>query len=299
MILVLALAAGLVVVAVLVRLLQQGASAPFSAVGQALKPLLVPVVELINEPAFVYCASALIVLSALAAILFYWLRVITPERERLRRAEVEVKLLSRPVAGQWQEELKMIGEALGREGVLQSAWAAFAHDAAEHRRLPLRRFADYANQDPSSPLNRGAGLMAALPSYYTSVGLILTFVGLVVALYFAARGFRSGDMAEARQSIIQLLNASAFKFLTSVAALISALLVSVAHRTAISRLRQQTYQLIALVDQRLETHRLAMAMEPGSQQDTLGRLDLILDELRGMRAALASMQTGVRERAVS
>jgi hypothetical protein len=110
------------------------------------------------------------------------------------------------------------------------AWNEYVHEMDRSANGNTRSFSDRVSSGVLNRHREEAGLMSALPGYYTSVGLILTFIGLVVALYFAAKGFRSGGMDEARASIIQLLNASAFKFLTSVSALVSALLISLVHR---------------------------------------------------------------------
>ena len=54
------------------------------------------------------------------------------------------------------------------------------------------------------------GFMSALPGYSPRSDFILTFIGLVVALYFAAKGFRWETLSRRAEAILQLLNASAF-----------------------------------------------------------------------------------------
>lgn len=127
--------------------------------------------------------------------------------------------------------------------------------------------------------------MQALPGYFTWLGLILTFIGLVVALYFAARGFRSGDIAEARTSILQLLNASSFKFLTSVAALSGALLVSVAYRFCISQLRSESERTVAYIEAYVSLWRdLMRPKQPATDSLTtvVDRLDLLIASVNSL-----------------
>lgn len=127
--------------------------------------------------------------------------------------------------------------------------------------------------------------MQALPGYFTWLGLILTFIGLVVALYFAARGFRSGDIAEARTSILQLLNASSFKFLTSVAALSGALLVSVAYRFCISQLRSESERTVAYIEAYVSLWRdLMRPKHPATDSLTtvVDRLDLLIASVNSL-----------------
>lgn len=268
-----------------------GAAAFTSWAVEAVKPSAGFVLNLINSPAFVNIAAATLLLSAVAVIVLYIQRVVRPQMELLRRAEFDVAALPKPTAGDWRSAITAITDILGRRGALLSAWSGFAQDALDEDRLPPRRFAFYAQSDATSELNRPGGLMAALPSYYTSVGLILTFVGLVAALYFAARGFRSGDMNEARQSIIQLLNASAFKFLTSVAALGGAFMISICHRAAQSRLRHQAWRLLSVIDLHLQSARggASRARENG-EAAIIGRLDTMIAELSALRAAIEPLK---------
>jgi len=127
--------------------------------------------------------------------------------------------------------------------------------------------------------------MQALPGYFTWLGLILTFIGLVVALYFAARGFRSGDIAEARTSILQLLNASSFKFLTSVAALSGALLVSIAYRFCLSQLRSESERTVAYIEAYVSLWRdLMKPRHPATDSLTtvVDRLDLLIASVNSL-----------------
>ena len=127
--------------------------------------------------------------------------------------------------------------------------------------------------------------MQALPGYFTWLGLILTFIGLVVALYFAARGFRSGDIAEARTSILQLLNASSFKFLTSVAALSGALLVSIAYRFCLSQLRTESERTVAYIEAYVSLWRdLMKPKHPATDSLTtvVDRLDLLIASVNSL-----------------
>jgi hypothetical protein len=281
--------AGLLALALLLRWSQS--SDGFGAgLSLGIKTALIPLVHLVNAPGFVYGAATVIVLSAFVLILLYRQRVVVPRLNALKRAEFQVKALAAARPGDWRGACAEIGTVLARHDVLSSTWPVYVQEAADAGRLPPRRFAFYAEADPSSEWNRQGSLMGALPGYYTTIGLILTFVGLVVALYFAARGFRSGDMAEARQSIIELLNASAFKFLSSVAALFSAFMVSIAHRIGQSRLRLQTARLLAAIDGHLQAARIGAPDGPGEAGEQLSaKLDRMIAELAATRAAVESL----------
>jgi hypothetical protein len=77
-----------------------------------------------------------------------------------------------------------------------------------------------------------ARFFAAAHSYFIGIGLVLTFIGLVAALKFAATGVASPDLAVAKDALDALLAAAAFKFMTSIAGLGSSLALSIATRAA-------------------------------------------------------------------
>lgn len=288
----------LLVLAALVRLFQSpNALDAIGDFGTAVaKPIFAPLVDLIALPSFVYVMSLLIVISAFAIIVTFFLRTVWPERRALRLSRIEIAGLPAGKPGDWKGALQRVSDVLSRRRVLLSTLTTYEQEAANQGRLPARRFALFAEDDPWSPLNRRGSVIETLPSYYTTIGLILTFVGLVVALYFAARGFRSGDMGEARASIVQLLNASAFKFLTSVAALISALMISIAYQSGRWRIRNATFELIAAIDLHLQAARV----ETVSDADTVAtEMRRLVEELAATRSALVALQAGQVERMAS
>jgi hypothetical protein len=259
-----------------------------------LKPALAPLVELINKPVFVYTISVLITLGAIAICLAYWQRVVRPQVRRFRDVRAEIADL--PIPRTWDPELcssamRRAGDVLRRADLLLSAWAMFQSQRQRDGVIPAAPFNYFAASDPSLDEDRSGGFMQSLPSYFVSAGLIFTFVGLVVALYFAGRGFRSGNIEEARTSILQLFNASSFKFLTSVAALFSSLLISVAFRYSKSVLRRETETTVTRIERFIGPWRelepaLASARGSGDLPDALGILVNKMDVLSSRVAAL-------------
>ena len=216
------------------------------------KPIFVPLVNLISKPSFVYIAALLILGSALTVIIYHLGGPVRRELSGLNFAARSISQIAQPAPAGWSAATAEITTVIAKQNVIVPAWTTYIEEAGQLDRLPPRRFSSFAESDPFNPANRRGSVVESLPSYYTTIGLILTFVGLVVALYFAARGFRSGDMVEAREAIVQLLNASAFKFLTSVAALLSALIISVAYRAGQWWLRQAVANLGQIIDLRLQ-----------------------------------------------
>jgi hypothetical protein len=284
----------LLAIAALTRLFQSpDALAAIGDIGATIaRPVLIPLVGIIGKPSFVYVASTLIVLSAVAVVAIHLGGTVRRELVALQSAHRAMARLTGPALENWALASSEITAIISKYNVLVSAWTSYAQETNQTGRLPARRFALFAEADPWNPVNRRGSIVESLPSYYTTIGLILTFVGLVVALYFAAKGFQSGDMTQAREAIVQLLNASAFKFLTSVAALIGALIISVAHRSGQWWLRRAVHEFSAAVDLRLQAARVSDA---GSLMDT-GHFDQLTLELRATKAALESLTATLKAR---
>lgn len=62
-------------------------------------------------------------------------------------------------------------------------------------------------------------MMGSIPGYFVGLGLLLTFIGLVLALHKAAAGVSSVDAAGMQSATRELLQVATFKFSTSIAGL--------------------------------------------------------------------------------
>lgn len=134
----------------------------------------------------------------------------------------------------------------------------------------------------------GAGLRfyQSLPHYFVGMGLMLTFIGLVAALYFASQAVASNDVQVAQTALGALLKAATFKFLTSIAGLASSLILSLAFRLGAQAVHRALIQVTDALDQRLllvtdvglGIDRLALAQQ---QRDTLARLPVELEKRLG------------------
>jgi exonuclease VII small subunit len=119
-----------------------------------------------------------------------------------------------------------------------------------------------------------ARFFAASHGYFIGVGLVLTFVGLVAALKFAAAGVASPDLAIAKDALNALLAAAAFKFMTSIAGLGSALILSIAVRSTTCMVESAARGL---------AHDLERAMAPIFTES------VVYDQLSVARAQLARL----------
>ncbi|MFL6796332.1 MAG: hypothetical protein ACJ8F3_02855 [Xanthobacteraceae bacterium] len=270
-----------------------------SGMAAVVRPILIPLVILIGTPWFVYLAATALLLAAVVVCIAYWWRVVRPTIRKMRGLVFDVRALPRPDVRYPQrrsEAMKQLGAALRRCEVFRSGWADFQGQSLRAGGIPDAPFAHFAAGDPTSDQAEHRGFMQALPGYFTSVGLILTFLGLVVALYFAAKGFRSGDMTEARTAILQLLNASAFKFLTSLAALGGALLISVFSRVSWSIMRRETADAVAMIEAYISEWRdsgesSALARPPIA--DVSEKLDVLIGAILRLTEQIGRLQDGL------
>ncbi len=180
------------------------------AIGRAttnvVRPLIIPVVELMSAPAFVFISSTVIFLSAMAVCVVYVLRFVRPAQAELGALEAALRAAAKahdPRTRPPESLLKAAAATLQNSPALGAAWTAFQHDLNAEGRVPARMFSAYAAEHPSRRGQSWDMLIRALPGYYVSIGLILTFLGLVVALYVAARGMRAARrrMHASRSSI--------------------------------------------------------------------------------------------------
>ena len=77
----------------------------------------------------------------------------------------------------------------------------------------------------------------AMPNLFVGIGLLLTFFGLVSALYFTTEALKdTRDLAVSQQALRDLLHAASFKFYTSIAGLAGSIIMTLALRYGTSKI---------------------------------------------------------------
>ncbi|MGU3542272.1 anti-phage ZorAB system protein ZorA [Methylobacterium sp. A52T] len=119
-----------------------------------------------------------------------------------------------------------INQRLSRHGLVGHAWQEFAKTCMRDQ-VVIRTMRPASFFGPSVVRERlmGMKLMPTVPGYFVGLGLLLTFVGLVIALSKAAAGV-AGSPEGMTQSLRELLDAATFKFSTSIAGLFSSLFLA-------------------------------------------------------------------------
>jgi len=97
----------------------------------------------------------------------------------------------------------------------------------------------------------GLKLIGAIPGYFVGIGLLLTFIGLVLALNEAATAVTSADAATMQAATRRLLQVATFKFSTSIAGLGASILLSFWFKLNLSIVENALEALCKTIEQKL------------------------------------------------
>lgn len=172
-----------------------------------------------SEFAFALACAIVSTATAIAfAMLFTHVLVV---RFSLREARKDLGTNSSPAA--FLQEFDRVNQRLRAHPLIGHAWEEFAKTCMRKTSV-IRTTRPNAFLSPATARERlpGLKLMPTIPGYFVGLGLLLTFVGLVIALSKAAAGV-TGSPENMTQSLRELLDAATFKFSTSIAGLFSSL----------------------------------------------------------------------------
>jgi hypothetical protein len=163
----------------------------------------------------------------LLVMLIAWGAVAWTRIERVRRL---VRSCGR--AAEFRRNFARVDESLSAS-MFGAAWAEYREclKESDDKVLYPRRPDEYLGLHAIASRSFPARFFAAVHGYFVGAGLLLTFVGLVAALKFAAGGVASSDIGVAKDALNALLAAASFKFMTSIAGLGCSLVLSIAARS--------------------------------------------------------------------
>jgi hypothetical protein len=185
--------------------------------------------ENVSKPEFAYAlASAIVSVAAGVAIVFLVLHVLFV---RLSLMIAQRSIAKSSGHAEFKLHFAEISDEIRKDPLIGDAWDAYSRMAIKvgGKNDPI-----YMSVRPQTYLNIGLArerlsglkILSTVPGYFVGVGLLLTFIGLVIALSKAA-GATSGDAKDMTASLNQLLNAATFKFSTSIAGLFSSIVLSI------------------------------------------------------------------------
>lgn len=217
-------------------------------------PLFQSVLTVLADPFTPWFMAGLILLLTLGLWFGFAYRVARVER----RVNHAIRVLE-GVQGQgaFRQRFGEIFKALAEDPILGGRWRSFAatlmpvpggDEAYGYTRRP--------HEDLDDRLLAAAGLdlrfFEAVPGLLVGLGLLLTFLGLIAALQFAAAGVAAPDVRDAQAALRQLLGAAAFKFITSVAGIACSIAFSWAEKRRLYGFRRRLQRLNTLLEARLQ-----------------------------------------------
>jgi len=188
--------------------------------------------ENVSEPKFAYALACVIVSSATGiALVFLVLHVLF--------IRLSLWLAQRPIAitnskKEFKENFESIRQFLLEDPLIGFAWDEYSKTCVRSGKetdpvYSMVRSQTLLNVGLARERLTGLKLLPTIPGYFVGIGLLLTFIGLVIALSKAASG-TSSNAASMTASLQQLLNAATFKFSTSIAGLFSSIALSMLFR---------------------------------------------------------------------
>lgn len=159
----------------------------------------------------------------------------TAERDAFARAYIEVSQA-------------MSEDDVGADPLVQ-AWREFQESIVGEDETPIRN-----TSRPSAYFLRVIPRQATLTfasNIFVGVGLILTFLGLIVALNTAARGMSGGGVADAQRALVGLLTVSGAKFFSSVAGLVASIWLRAAEHSLARRATAPVARICELLERGL------------------------------------------------
>lgn len=98
----------------------------------------------------------------------------------------------------------------------------------------------------------GLKMMASIPGYFIAVGLLLTFAGIVLALYKAGSASSAGNVNDMQKAMTELLQIASFKFSTSIAGLGCSLLLSIVFKVYTIWLEASVHKFCEVAESKLK-----------------------------------------------
>jgi len=175
----------------------------------------------VGHPEFAFALACAIVSSAAGLALAILVMHVFAIRLALRSALKALGPKRDPRA--FRGEFQTADQRLSNHPLVGHAWSEFAKTCVKED-VVVRTVRPGSLISASAARENLAGLklMPTIPGYFVGLGLLLTFVGLVIALSKAAGGV-AGSPENMTQSLRELLDAATFKFATSIAGLFASL----------------------------------------------------------------------------
>ncbi len=197
-------------------------------------------IENVSRREFAFALASLLAAMAAGLAIAFYVQLVLPvqltlwrARGLVARAQGREKTLA-GVRRAFASAFPSVRERLGRNWLLGHAWFEFDEtlfDTDSERAIGSTvRPQAFFNVGLARERLGGLKMMNAVPGYFVGLGLLLTFVGLVFALYKAGAAATAGDADVMAAEMGELLQIATFKFSTSIAGLGASLVLSIVFR---------------------------------------------------------------------
>jgi len=190
-------------------------------------------VDSLSQPDFVFAIAAFLVALAagffVAIVFFYAL----PLQWSLGRLAGRLRKYDSRIA--FAADFEKFNAIAAKDTLIGHAWREFDETLVkpDDEGRPIQNTVRphvFMNINTARERYFGLKMMNALPGYFVGVGLLLTFIGLVLALYKASGAIEAQNTDAMIGSMADLLHIATFKFATSIAGLFASIALSIAFR---------------------------------------------------------------------
>ncbi len=179
-------------------------------------------------------------------------------------------------------------QAIGSDAMLDRAWREYLshlRPGPDGARLSDAAARNFLNLSTVGETRLRVDFFRHLPGIFTGIGIIGTFSGLIMGL----RAFRiSDDTSVVQSSLNGLLQGVWESFLISAAAILLAILVTIAEKVLIAALARRFEMVARLLDNVFPLHAVAPAAD-GTTQRTLRALESLVEKLPAMASQGAGL----------
>lgn len=197
-------------------------------------------IDLVSEPAFAYALAAILACFAAGLAVAFFLLHVVPVLFTLWRAMRLVSTAQGRVRKRAETRrsfaagFERLSQRLEGNWLIGHAWIEFEEtlfDKDSDRAIGNTvRPQVFFNPGVARERLGGLKMMNAVPGYFVGIGLLLTFIGLVFALYKAGAAASAGDAEIMAAEMAGLLRIATFKFSTSIAGLTASIVLSIVFR---------------------------------------------------------------------
>lgn len=204
-----------------------------------------------------YALSALLIASAAGIAIAYAVTSVIIPLVAIRSVKRKIENTGTPV--RFSEQVDVLTRKIGEDPFIGHEWVQYSRSLRRSAHANERDIL-HATSRPSAYINLPSlrdnvpslKMMTAIPGYFVGLGLLMTFVGLVLALSKAGQAVAGSDAQAMQVATRELLQAATFKFATSIAGLFASIVLSILGRLATQSLESALHDLNKSIEDKVQ-----------------------------------------------